>query len=64
MFLHEVHRVGVYGDAEKVPCLQESFQARSQPNNSCQLVFLSVEMWDAIVFVVWREDHVSMFKIK
>jgi hypothetical protein len=57
MFLHEAHRVGVYEDEENLMCSQESFQARIQPNNFCQLVFLSLEMWDAILFVVWHEDH-------
>jgi len=57
MFLHGVHRVGVYEHEKKLMCSQDSFQARIQPNNSCQLVYLSLEMWDEILFVVWHEDH-------
>jgi len=57
MLLHEVHRVGVYEHEKNLMYSQDSFQARIQPNNSCQLVFLSLETWEAILFAVWHEDH-------
>jgi hypothetical protein len=52
MCLHEVHRVGGYEHEKNLMCSQDCFQARIQPNNSCQIVILSLEMWDAILFVV------------